>query len=317
MKLCKLIILAGSFGFASFSFGDGFVNSITVSDSEIVGGAVDHQVGHVHIGDPAGLLGETVSLSTSSSALQVPPTVFIEPGSTQASFDYNAPDLTDHTSSATIFAAAPSQLEQATREIAINPMFIKNISTDGAPIVVGCSNQLRLTLNAPTAQDMDVHIAVSDSTVQLLSGSTVHFFAGDRTELILMTIDTGVKPKFTVTSAGQFALTTTMPTGLVRQSDIFRSVPLQIKSLDALKNSVKGGSSFSCRVTLNGTPIVDTPITVFGGSIFTFPTSVSVDGGTNSSTFLVNVALTKRTRTASITARYTDTMRSVAVTINP
>ena len=251
------------------------VTNVTVSPAAVNSGQTS--TGTVTLDGAAPSGGAIVNLSSNNAAATVPATVSVPQGQTSATFTINTGSVTAQTA-ATVGASVGTTLRNASLTVLPAPLALTSFRFSGTTLKSGDFSTLLIELNNP---------APAGGVVVSYASTGVSFFGPT---LNSDTIDAGARSSFRsfrvpVTSVDQPWTMTATLNGVVTS----RSGTLLAPRIFALNapDSVRGGSSFTLRASLNALPPssgVPATVTVDNQAVIapTFGT-----GGANEMTWLV------------------------------
>ena len=241
--------------------------------------------------------------NTASTVLQVPLTVTVQPGQTQANFTVTA--LT--TGTATITATLGSVTKQATVVVIPQPPSVVSLLPSPLPVVQGATGTLTLTINA--AQPTDTVVPLTNSAPSLIGvppSATVP--AGLTTVAIPVAGLTVGTATVTATLNGTVLATVQVVPPPVTIT-FLGPVPPTTSPLTLAK-----GRTGVLRVTVNRVPLDPTIVNLSnsGTSLVTVPPTVTVPAGALFADFPVT---TQNEGTATITASLNSTSATTQVVV--
>ena len=275
--------------------------SITISPDSVLGG--NSTTGTVGLDQPAAAGGVVITLASSDDALaQVPATVTIPSGSTNASFTITT-SLVATTQNVTIFAdrddAGPILPLSAGLEIR-EATFSLDISPSQVPGGTGATGTVTLDEAAPSG-GITLNLSSDDSAVQVPTSVTVP--AGETEASFNLSTSTVVTDTTATISAEYLGGSAT------DTLTVLAAVPL---NLTVNPSSVVGGNTATGTVTLSGEAAAGgvTVTLSSDNAAATVPGSVTVTEGQISASFTINTTGVLNDVTATITA----TVGAVSVT---
>jgi hypothetical protein len=269
--------------------------------------AGEKSVGVISIPSPAPASGITFKLSTSSQDITVPSEVSIAPGSVRVLFDVVAksPSLPV---SATVSALVDKTKLAA--KLSIKPAALKAIKTSSS-VFSGEGTLLatvELTGTAPTNgslislisnnPNIEVPASVSVPSGSLIANFTINVKEVKSASLATITARSGVVVKFASVSLQ----------------------PVTVKTVEAVPNSVKGGTQSVLRVELSGKPGpggITITLSSSKADVASVPASVTVAQGTAIVEVPISTSTVQSATEAVLSARVGTITKQATITVNP
>lgn len=264
-------------------------------------------MGMVSIPSPAPASGITFKLSTSSQDITVPSEVSIAPGSVRVLFDVVAksPSLP-----VTATVSALVDKTKVSAKLSITPAALKAIKTSSS-VFSGEGTLLatvELTGTAPANgslisllsnnPDVEVPASVSVPSGSLIANFTINVKEVKTASLATITARSGVVVKFASVSLQ----------------------PITVKTVEAVPNSVKGGTQSVLRVELSGKPgpsgVVVT-LSSSNASVASVVGSVQVGQGVSVVEVPISTSAVQAITTVTLSARVGATTKQTTITVNP
>ena len=278
------------------------LQQFTLDSASITSG--QSTIGRVTLSGPAPTAGYTIGITDNSSAVATPGSVYIGSGATQGAFDIGT---TPVSVLATRTITASLNTTTITKSLTLKPNLVS--LTAPASIVGGNDFGATTTLydNAPTG---GTTVSLSDNSAVTTTPGSTTVPAGSKTSTV------------TVTTTGVAAITTATLTATVdgiAKSASIQITPAQLSTLTLNPTSVKGGTSTSGAINLNGrAPTGGIVVTLAdSSSSINTPASATVLAGNRSVGFTATSSPVTATYVRSITASYNGVSRTASLTLTP
>ena len=265
------------------------LTAITVSPTQIVGH--NSALGKVALTGVAPAGGLTIALGSSSSAVNVPPSVKIPSGSTSAIFSWLATPVSTATS-VTLTASLKGVTQNA--KITVTPAVLSGLSFNPSVFAGGGTSNGTVSLNGPAASKAVKITLASASTLVKVPGS-VFVAAGSQSVNFSCTTE-GVTKSTSV-------LVKAMASG--KTIGIFLTLlPVELTSVTFNPSAIVGGISATGTVNLNANAPAGGIAISLTSSLpgVTVPAIITVPSGSSSATFTTTTQVVSSLQTGTITA---------------
>jgi hypothetical protein len=288
---------------ATLTVNPNVLTGVSVAPASISGGA--SALGTATLGGPAPASGAVIMLTSSSAAATVPPSVTIPAGASSATFAVGA--LAVGSSTQVTISGSYNGVTK-TAALTVLPSALTGVSVAPASVSGGATAQGTATLGGPAPASGAVVMLSSSSAAATVPPS--------------VTIPAGAKSA-TFAVATSVVATSTQATITATYSGVTKTAVLSVNR-DALSSialspeSVTGGTSASCTLTLSGPAPPGAQIQVRSSSQFAVvPRTVTVSAGSLSTTFRATTRQVRASIQVTISASFGGVKKSATLTLAP
>jgi hypothetical protein len=280
------------------------LDAVLTNPNAVVGGSTS--TGTVQLSGAAPPAGVEISLSSSSSAVQIPSLVNVPGGATSATFTINTSAVATNTVS-TITATSGGLIRNTS--ILVKPASLAAVSLAPSNVTGSKTSTATVALNGPVPAS-GVTIALASSNANAHVPSSVHLNAGAKSATFAIT--TSVVASTTTATIKATYLGVSKAATLTIQ-------PAALTSLSVAPNSLVGGKSSTGTAALTGPAQVGgiTIALTSSSASAHVPTTVHINAGASSVTFTITTTAVSSVTTASIKAAYAGLSKTANLTVDP
>jgi Bacterial Ig domain/3-keto-disaccharide hydrolase len=283
------------------------LNALSVNPSSVPGGA--SSTGTVTLTGPAAAGGTTVNLSSSNtSAATVPASVTVAANATTASFTIGTSGVAGDTS-VIISASYSSQATTATLTVTAAGPGLNAIGLNPSSVLGGGSSTGTVTLSGPAPPNG----AVIGLTSSNPSAATVPTSVTVAANAMTATFTVTTNPVST-----NISVTVSATCGANTRTANLTVGPATLNSLSLSPTSVRGGTSSTGTVALNGPAPAGgamVSLTSSNASVATIPVSVTIPANATSASFPVTTQPVFSNTSITISATYGSNTRTTSLTV--
>ena len=247
-----------------------------------------------------------VTLSDNSASLTVPASVTVASGATSNTFNATAGTI-GSVQTAVVTATLGSSSQTASISL-LPPLALTSLACSPTSLSSGAISTCTVTLNQPAPSTTAVTLSDNSSSLSVPASVTVANGA---------TSATFGATAGTITSVQTAVVTATLGSSS-QTASISLLPPLAVASLGCAPSSLSSGASATCTVTMNQSAPSTTLVTLSDNNTnLTVPQSVTVAGGTTTSTFTVTAGTVGSTQTAIVTATFGSSSQTASMTLLP
>ncbi|MDR3692251.1 MAG: hypothetical protein P4L46_22910 [Fimbriimonas sp.] len=297
-------MVGGNSATASLTIEAADLSGLSLNPTSVSGGA--QTSAQVSINGAAGPNGVVVQIASSSSAAQVPSSVYVAPGASSVGFLVSTSVVT---SSITATIGATQGSLNFTAKLAINPGNLSGILISPSIVVGGQTASGTVTLKS-AAPSGGAKVNLSSNNPSATVPATVSIPAGTTSSTFKITTISVTSNVFVSITASQGAVSVSAGLSVMTQ-------PLD--SVVVSPASVIGGASATGTIHLKY-PALAGGMTVglsSSSALVKTPSSVTVAAGSSSATFTASTSSVGSATTATITATYGSSTKTATLTVNP
>lgn len=281
------------------------VAGVAVNPTSVPGGT--SAVGTVTISSPAPKGGDLVMLSATDTNASVPPFVTVPAGATQVTFNVTTKAVS---SSDIVVITAKSGSASANTGLTVQPAFVSALGLFPTIIGGGGTSTGTVTLSGPAGPSGNVVTLTSSNTAVATVPSTVTVAAGKTSATFTVTGLDGPGSQtstITATGGGQTATATITVN------------PETLLSVSASQLSIVGGDFPTGKVTLSAPAPAGGDIILLSSNdpCVTVPATITIAGGSTSTTFTVVTAGVDTNHAVTIAAQFGSAIKSCGLFVTP